>query len=180
MFTGNSIEKTFEAHGVWEAGTAVITLPTEYPDGEQADFNTYDRLIIPDFTVRLYEIKEYEPRTNSEQTLRYPIKKIEFASSIKDNVQEFYSENVDFTVTPTGTIQWIAGKEPYYDSLNERGVPIVWAYYANPEYIVVQSLRELRITQELVNNQKMAKRLPQEVLVKRDFFVNENEKIAGK
>ena len=53
IFQGNSIEKTFEAHGVWEVGTAVVTFPTEYPDGTQADFNTYDRLEIPDFTVLL-------------------------------------------------------------------------------------------------------------------------------
>jgi hypothetical protein len=180
VFTGNSIEKTFEAHGVWEAGTAVITLPTEYPDGEQADFNTYDRLIIPDFTVRLYEMKEYEPRPGNAQELRYPATKVEFASSIQSNVQKFYQQGVDFQLTADGNIEWLPGKEPSYDNVNERGTPIVWSYFANPQYIVIQSLRELRITQELVNNQKVAKRLPQEVLVKRDFFVSENEKITTK
>jgi hypothetical protein len=180
VFTGNSIEKTFEAHGVWEAGTAVITLPTEYPDGEQADFNTYDRLIIPDFTVRLYEMKEYEPRPGNLQELRYPASKVEFASSIQSGVQKIYQQGVDFQITANGDIEWLPGKEPAYDNVNERGVPIVWSYFANPQYIVIQSLRELRITQELVNNQKVAKRLPQEVLVKRDFFVSENEKIVTK
>lgn len=179
LFSGNSIEKTFEAHGVWEMGTAVVTLPTEYPDGEQADFNTYDRLIIPDFTVRLYEIKEYEPRPQNIQELRYPARKIEFASSIKGDTQFFYQNGVDFNLTDSGDIQWVDGKQPNYDNSIERGAAVVWSYFAHPEYIVVQSMRELRITQELVGGQKTAKRLPQEVLVKRDFFVSENEKIVS-
>ena len=43
-------------------------------------------------------------------------------------------------------------------------------YAANPVYNVLQTLHELRVTQELVNGEKVAKRLPQQVLVKRDFL----------
>ena len=178
-FSGNSIEKTFEAHGVWETGTAVITLPTEYPDGAQADFNTYDRLELPDFTVRLWELKNYEPRPDGVQSLRYPIKNIEYASSITNGTQKFYENQVDFTVNADGDIQWVSGKEPYYNSTIERGEVIGWAYFANPIYVVLQSLRELRITQEMVNGQKTARRLPQQILVKRDFMVGSGEKIVN-
>jgi hypothetical protein len=179
VFSGNSIEKTFEAHGVWETGTAVITLPTEYPDGTQADFNTYDRLELPDFTVRLWELKGYEPRPNGIQNIRYPIKKVEYVSSITDGVQKFYEVGVDFNITADGEIQWIPGKEPYYNSALERGEVIGWAYFANPIYVVLQSLRELRITQEMVNGVKTARRLPQQVLVKRDFMISSGEKIVN-
>lgn len=115
VFTGNSIEKTFEAHGVWEVGTAVVTLPTEYPDGTQADFNTYDKLELPDFSVRLWELKEYEPRENNIQSLRYPTQKVEYASSISNGVQKFYYLNVDFVIDSDGNIQWIDGRQPTYD-----------------------------------------------------------------
>ena len=179
IFTGNSIEKTFEAHGVWEVGTAVVTLPTEYPNGEQADFNTYDRLVIPDFTVRMWEMKEYEARPNGKQSLRYPVKKVEFACSISNGVKKIYQPGVDFNITPEGDIQWIEGQEPFYDSNIDRGEAIIWAFYSNPVYVVVQCLRELRITQELVNGQKVAKRLPQQLLVRRDFMVGAGEKIAN-
>lgn len=179
VFSGNSIEKTFEAHGVWETGTAVVTLPTEYPDGTQADFNTYDKLEIPDFSVRLWELKGYEPRPLGTQDLRYPVKNVEYASSITDGVQKFYEANVDFIVTDAGEIQWITGKEPFYDVDKERGEVIGWAYFANPVYVVLQSLRELRITQELVNGVKTARRLPQQILVKRDFMVGSGEKIVN-
>jgi hypothetical protein len=179
VFSGNSIEKTFEAHGVWEIGSAVVTLPTMYADGTQADFNTYDKLIMPDFEVRLWETKEYEVRTNLIQGLRYPIKKIEFACSIVDNVKTIFLEGTDFTITSDGDIQWIVGREPSYDAMKEQGEVIVYAYFANPVYIVLQSLRELRITQEVVNGQKVAKRLPQQILVKRDFLAKPAEKLPG-
>jgi hypothetical protein len=179
IFSGNSIEKTFEAHGIWEIGSAVITLPTEYPDGEQADFNTYDKLEIPDFTVRLWELKEYEPRDGMIQELRYPIEKVEFASSISNGVQRFYYPDIDFTITNKGEIQWIYGRTPFYDANRGVGEVISWAFYAHPVYLVVQSLRELRITQELVNGQKIARRLPQQILVKRDFLPDKGETVAN-
>lgn len=179
LFSGNSIEKTFEAHGVWETGTAVVTLPAEYPDASQADFNTYDRLEMPDFQVRLWELKGYEPRPDGIQELRYPVKKVEYASSITDGVQKFYLLGVDFNITSVGGIEWIAGKEPIYNTDLDRGEVIGWAYFANPVYVVVQSLRELRVTQELINGVKTARRLPQQILVRRDFMVGSGEKIVN-
>lgn len=179
LFSGNSIEKTFEAHGVWEVGTAVMTFPAEYADGEQADFNTYDKLVIPDFEVRLWELKEYEPRTGNIQSLRYPVTKIEIATSISDGVQKLYQVGVDFNINIDGDIQWIAGKEPAYDEDKEIGETIAYGYFAKPVYVVLQSMRELRITQELVNGQKISRRLPQHILVKRDFMVGSGEKLAG-
>lgn len=178
VFTGNSIEKTFEAHGVWEVGTAVVTLPTEYPDGDQADFNTYDKLVIPDFTVRLWELKEYEPTSNKKQLLRYDVSSVEYASSITNGQQKFYRVGIDFNIADDGSIEWVDGKEPSYDYENQRGEVIGWAYFANPVYIVLQCLRELRITQELIGGVKQARRLPQQVLVRRDFMADNAEKLS--
>jgi hypothetical protein len=177
VFSGNSIEKTFEAHGVWEVGTAVVTFPTEDAEGNQVDFNTYDRLIMPDFTVRMWEMKEYEPRTGGTQELRYPIQKVEYASSIRNGVQKFYTQGTDFNINTEGQIVWIPGQEPFYDASSDHGEVIIWSFYAHPVYVVVQSLRELRITQEFVNGQKVARRLPQQVLVRRDFMIG-SEKLA--
>lgn len=178
VFSGNSIEKTFEAHGIWEVGSAVVTLPTQYPDGTQADFNTYDRLTIPDFEVRMWELKEYEPRDDNVQQLRYPIHKIDYASSINGTEQKFYLIDVDFTITPEGHIQWIDGQQPPYDPTKDVGEVIVWSYYADPVYVVLQSLRELRITQEYVDGQKVARRLPQQILVRRDFMMGNAEPLG--
>jgi hypothetical protein len=178
-FGGNSIQKTFEAHGVWEIGMATVTAPTEYPNGDEADFNTYDRLRIPDFTVRMWEIKEYEPRPGNIQDLRYPVQKVDYATAIVNNVQKFYLVGVDFNINDDGQIVWIDGKEPAYNTTTEHGTPITWVFYAEPVYYVVQTLRELRITQELVNGEKQARRLPQSILVKRDFLPGKAETIAN-
>ena len=178
-FTGNSIEKTFEAHGVWEVGSAVVTLPTTYPDGTQADFNTYDKLELPDFTVRLWQQKMYEPTPGNIQDLLYAVEKIDYASSITDGVQKFYTEGVDFNVNANGDIVWVDGRQPSYSQALQRGEVVGWAYYAKPIYVVLQSLRELRITQEMVNGQKQARRLPQQVLVKRDYLALKSDKVVN-
>lgn len=178
-FGGNSIQKTFEAHGVWEIGMATVTCPTEYPDGTEADFQTYDRLFIPDFTVRLWEQKEYEPRPGNIQELRYPIEKIDLATSVVNGVQKYYVVDVDFNIVD-GKIVWIHGRTPRYDPDTGHGEPITWTFYAAPVYLVVQTLRELRITQELnAAGQKVARRLPQSILVKRDFLPGKAETIVN-
>jgi hypothetical protein len=107
------------------------------------------------------------------------VQKVEYASSITNGVQKFYYLGVDFNVTPEGGVQWIPGKEPTYDSVLERGEVIGWAYFATPVYVVLQSLRELRITQELIGGVKTARRLPQQILIKRDFMVGSGEKIVN-
>lgn len=181
IFSGNSIQKTFEAHGVWEIGTAVITLPTEYVDGTEADFNTFDKLTIPDFTVRLWELKEYEPRPGNLQQLRYPIVNVDRVSSVPNNgnTQKIYTPGVDFTVNAQGDIVWIDGRQPYYDPITGHGEVLTWSFYAHPVYLVVQTLRELRITQELINGKKTARRLPQQILVRRDFLPTKAETIVN-
>lgn len=173
IFYSNSLEKNFEQQGIWEIGTAVVTLPTKYPDDSPAEFNTFDQLVIPDFTVRLWELKEYEPRPNGQQ-MRYPIETIDYIASVDSNQLVPYQLGIDYNIVD-GRIHWIAGKEPSYDSINERGDVFVVVYFAHPVYNVLQHMRELRITQELINGSKVPIRLPQQVLVKRDFLFNKPE-----
>lgn len=175
LFYSNSLEKNLEYQGVWEIGTAVVTLPTEYDDGTQAEFLMYDQLVIPDFTVRMWELKEFRPATNRRQELRYAIFNVDYLASAVDDALKVFVEEEDFNIVE-GDIEWVEGRQPDFDKANDRGDVYVIQYYANPVYTVLQHLRELRISQELVNGQKIAKRLPQQVLVKRDFLSNPPEK----
>lgn len=175
VFYSNSIEKNFEMQGIWETGTAFVTLPTEYEDGTQAEFSPWDQLIITDFTVRMYELKEYEPRPSMQQQLRYPIHNIDYMASAVDNALNEFVEGVNFTIVD-GKIQWIAGETPSYDATTGRGDVFVVQYYANPVYNVMQHMRELRVSQQMVAGQKIARRLPQQVLVRRDYLNNPAEK----
>lgn len=176
VFYSNSLERMFEHHGVWDVGSAVVTLPVEYDDGEQADFCMFDQLVIPDFTVRMWELKEFVPTTGLIQQVRYPIQKIDFMGSADKSIVKQYQIGVDFNLTTDGKIQWVAGKQPIYNTTLERGDVYVVSYFANPVYTVIQHMRELRITQEMgATGVKTAKRLPQQVLVKRDFLRNSPE-----
>lgn len=177
VFQSNSLQKNFEMQGIWEIGTAVVTLPTEYPDGTQAEFNMYDQLVIPDFKVRLWELKEYEPRPDGQQ-LRYPIESVDYmASSTTAGVLTEYVEGTHFNLV-NGKISWIAGQEPSYDNVNERGDVFTVNYFASPVYNVQQHMRELRVSQQFVGGVKVPLKLPQQVLVKRDFLSNPAEQEA--
>ena len=171
LFYSNSLEKNFEQQGMWEIGTAVVTLPTEYSDGSQAEFNTYDQLVIPDFTVRVWELIEYEPTSNRQQQMRYPIVNTDYVGGAVNDILIEFVEGTDFNIVG-GNIEWVAGKQPVYDSSTGRGDVIVVNYFCNPVYNVLQQMRELRISQEMEDGAKISKRLPQQVLVRRDFLSN--------
>lgn len=174
VFTSNNIEKNYEQQGVWEIGTAVITFPAEYADGTQAEFNAYDQLVMSDFTVRMWQLKEYEPTVDDTQQLRYPIDTFEYMSSIENGSLVEYTEDTDFEVTLSGNIKWI-GTTPGYDTTTERGSVYNIMYFANPVYVVMNPMRELRVTQQLVDGIKTPIRLPQQVAVRRDFLSNPPE-----
>lgn len=172
VFHSNNIEKNFEQQGLWEIGTAVVTLPSEYEDGTQAEFNTYDQLIIPDFTVRLWELKEYEDRAGGQQ-MRYPINNVEYISSVENGSLVTYIDGTDFQVT-NNKLEWI-GNTPGYDSAVDMGSIFNIMYFANPVYTVMTQMRELRISQQWIAGEKVAIRMPQQILVKRDFLANSSE-----
>jgi len=175
VFYSNSLEKNFEMQGIWEIGTAVVTLPTEYADGTSAEFQTFDQLVIPDFPIRVWELKEYEIRPDAKQQLRYPIESMDYLAYVRSGVLTEMIKGTNFEIDD-GKIKWIAGFEPPFDTSVDRGEVLVASYFANPVYNVLQHMRELRITQELVGGVKLPIRLPQQVLVKRDFLANPPEK----
>lgn len=171
-FTNNQLEKIFEVQGVWEIGTAVITFPTEYADGTQADFNVFDKLECPDFQIRLSDLKEYN---NAPIGTKYPIINVCDLSSVVSGSLKKYVQGTDFNIVD-GVIVWVVGRQPAYNTIEEIGEVLSITYTANPVYNVLQTLHEIRATQQMVNGQKVAKRLPQQVLVKRDFlFKPDNE-----
>lgn len=171
--SGNSLEKMYEIQGVWEVGTAVITFPTQYPDGEQADFNIFDQLVCPDFQVRLSDIKQYDGTGVTK--CKYPIVRAVNITAVANGVLKTYVVDEDYTIVD-GNIAWIAGKEPSYNEIEDIGEVLSVTYVANPVYNVQQALHELRVTQELIDGVKTAIRLPQQILVKRDFLFKPDNK----
>jgi hypothetical protein len=179
VFSSNSVEKQFEYQGAWEIGSAMVTMPSEYDNGDQADFTLYDKLEVLDYTVRLWELKEYEPRPDSKQQLRYPIEKVGFLITVSGSQMKEYVQGVDFTIDD-GQIKWVEGKTPSYDYSNDMGQTYSVSYWANPVFIVLQPMRELRVTQQMLpDGTKISVRLPQQLVIKRDFLVNKPEKLVA-
>jgi hypothetical protein len=177
IFESNSLERLFELQGVWEEGTAVLSLPTEYADGTQADFVHHDKLIVPDFQIRVYELRNYEQHNNLTERLRYPVIKMEYAASVDGGNLVNYQNGIDFNVVD-GKIVWVNGRQPLYDEITETGPVVSYSYVTNPEFNVVRHMHELRATQEMVGGVKKAIRLPQQILVKKDFIPDGPEKIG--
>ncbi len=177
-FMSNGLEKLFERQGIWEIGTAIVSMPTQFDDGTEADFNSYDQLHVLDYEVRLWELKEYNPTANRQQRLRYPITHIEYMAVINGSTIREFVVGVDFNIVD-GNIEWVAGQQPSYNNTTEAGDVFTVSYFANPVYNIVQTLRELRVTQEMVGGIKNARRLPQQLLVRRDFLANSSEKVNG-
>jgi len=179
ILTSNSVEKQFEYQGAWEVGSAMVTMPSEYSNGDQADFTLYDKLEVLDYTVRLWELKEYEPRPDNLQQLRYPIEKVGYLITATDSQITEFVQDVDFTIED-GQIKWIAGHTPNYDYVSDMGQTYSVSYWANPVYIVLQPMRELRVTQQMMpDGTKISVRLPQQLVIKRDFLVNKPEKLVA-
>ena len=167
VLSNNSLEKLYEIQGVWEVGTAVITFPTMYNDGVQADFNVFDQLMCPDFQVRLSDLKQYDGSNITE--CKYPIVRAVNINSISNGSLKTYVEGVDYIVVG-GNISWLPTKAPAYNQIEDIGEVLSITYVTNPVYNVMQNMHELRVTQELIDGVKTAIRLPQQVLVKRDFL----------
>lgn len=164
VVVSNSLDRQYEYQGYWELGSAVVSMPTEYPDGKQAEFLAFDRLLVPDFTARMWELKEYKVLPGNKQYMRYPVHNTDFVGAVINNVLVQYVEGTHFTISTDGALVWIT--PPPVDQV------YTIQYFANPVYVVLNLLKELRVSQQNDNGQKHAKKLPQELVVKRDYLVN--------
>lgn len=174
-FSSNSLQKIFEHQGIWEIGTASVTMTSEYVDGTQADFAMYDQLYIPDYEERLWELREFIE--DKDILLRYPITKLDSITSVERGVLTTWILGTHFTIDGNGNMHWISDIKPSYNSNTERGSVLAISYFAHPSFIVVQHMRELRATQEKQGVGKVAVRLPQQLLIKKEFLVRQQEKV---
>lgn len=169
-FIGNSMQKMFEYQGIFDIGATLLTAPTRYPDGLEADFNTMDKIVMLDFEVRLWELFEWRDPEDDTVFLRYPVTGVEFMCMAVDseNITTF-EDGVDFDIVD-GALKFKNFNNLNWDSDLKVGTVLSVSYFANPVYVVLHPLRELRVTQELVNGQKVTRRFPQQLVVKRDHM----------
>jgi hypothetical protein len=175
MFYQAKLERFFEINGLWDTGSAIVTF-TSYargpaPDfkpgaGEMIDFSINDKIVCLDFLFSWSERLEHSP--TGLDRLKYPAKTVEFLAD-KDRRYQF---GVDFSITEEGRILWLTGNRPKRDPNLDIGAIITIRYQANPVFYIDQMLHELRATKG-INRETgalQAIRLPQQVLMKRDYL----------
>ena len=167
-----SMQKTYEYMGVFDQGAAMLTVPTKYDDGTECDVNAFDKLEMLDFEMRAWEIITFDGALDQKK-IRYPIVGIEYMASAINNQLKVYTQGVNFNISADGDIMWVKGKTP---QMNET---LSISYLCKPVYVVLQIMREIRAGQEMqMDGTKIAKRFPQQVLIKKDFLINYEGKKA--
>jgi hypothetical protein len=178
------LERFYEIQGLWEAGQAIVTF-TSYQDGPDGsvskgpmnDFLLGDKVVCLDYTFAWPEIVEIN--RNGVDRLKYPALEVEFLS----DVDREYKESVDFKINSDGFIEWLpGGKRPAWQPDKDRGSVYSIRYSANPVYFVEQVLREIRATkgENRETGAIEAVRLPQQLLIKRDFMFKHPADNVGK
>lgn len=175
VFQANKLERMYEINGAWDVGEAVVTYSAyaDGPDGTPGagaaiDLQHFDRLTCLDYEFRFQELIEHSP--TGIDRLRYPALVVEFLAT----KSKTYVQNQHFTINEAGYVQWLSNDQPGYDQLNERGEIFTIAYCAQPVYYVVQLIHETRATKavDVATGESKAVRLPQQVLIRRDFLFN--------
>lgn len=173
IFQQNKLERMYEIQGVWDVGEAMVTFSAFEDDadgnpgkGSTIDLQHFDKLICLDYTFRWQELIEHS--SLGVDRLRYPALTIEF---LRTKSKEF-KINEDFIIDEKGMIKWTGQNTPGSDQLNDRGEIFTVSYCARPVFYVVQLIHEIRATkaQNIVTGEVMAIRLPQAVLIRRDYL----------
>ena len=172
VLQANKLERMYEIQGVWDVGEAVVTFSAYTDDkdgnpgmGDPVSLQHFDRVTCLDYEFRWQELIECSP--TGIDRLRYPALSVQTLQT----TDKVYYIDQDFVITAEGHIKWI-GKMPKHDQLNDRGQVYTISYSARPVFIVVQLLHEIRATKaEHIKTGKIeAIRLPQQVLIRRDYL----------
>jgi hypothetical protein len=161
------LEKFYEIHGVWDIGEAMVTFSAYTEDGKPIDLQHFDRLTCLDYEFRWSELLEHS--ITGIDRLRYPALSMEFCATARKT----YYIDEHFIITPEGHIQWLSSSDqPGYDQINQKGEIVTYVYTARPVFLIVQLIHELRATKAFDSgtNAIMPVRLPQTVLIRRDYL----------
>lgn len=165
-FMGNDNSRTFNMQGSWDVSNVQIIIPTKYDDGTDIDLQVYDQIVVPDFTVRYFQLVEYNQ--SGIDRLHFPATSID--KVIDSRFQEYFS-GVDFAPSTEGHLQWISQNRPGYDLTIDKGVIYSVNYYAKAAFTVLSLPHQLRITQSMDPDGVVRQhRFPQLVVCRKNFI----------
>jgi hypothetical protein len=164
-FQGNSNQRQFVMNGSYDIDQATIVLPSTYDDGTELDVQFFDQILVPDYTVRYYQLVEHS-QTGIDK-LHFPAKSIDF---IMDAYGVQYRVGVDVIINEKGYLEWV-GERPGYDPVTGNGIIYSVNYYTRPVFTVIGLPHQIRATQTLdKDGNSIQQRFPQLAVVRKDFI----------
>jgi len=174
--TGNSLNKQFGMNGTFDMDQATIVVPAKDENGNEMDFQYFDQILIPDFTVRVYQ------RVQASQTgvdrLHFPATSVDMVMGSDGTI---YKVGVDCVINDRGMLEWISPNRPGYNLLTDSGEIYSVNYYTKPTLTIVGMPHQLRVTQTKDKDGKtIQNRFPQLIVVRKDFVPYQSGDVSGR
>lgn len=173
---GNSTGQRRGESAIVDDSTSRIVLPRFYDkngepsEGQRIYLAPGDRIYIADpnadVLVTNYEKMEFE--SDQHNRPMFPIERIEF---IEDSRGISYQEGLDFSITTSGDICWLAGgSNPGIDPDTKLGRIYAIRYLYKAFFYIVQLPNEVRITNITNNGIRSPERMPLHAVIQREYI----------
>lgn len=172
--TDNSKNRKRTEGGELDPSESRLVLPrfynkTSVADGERIYVGVGDRLYPadPDANIVVSNTQKmtYE---QGENVTMFPVVQMELPIFDSRNIQ--YTQGVDYFITPTGNIQWIAGgKNPGVDPVTGMGRVYSVRYLYKAFYYVTTIPKEVRVTNVTENGIRTPERAPYYLGITREY-----------
>lgn len=171
LFTGNSKHKNPEEMGFWDGSTVQVTFPRQYDEtGEPIFVAPFDRFYLEeeDIVVPIWQL--FMHHESGIDRLKYPVAQIQ---QLIDSAGLRYTQGSDFSVTSSGELRW-TGRRPVPNldlggPAPTRGAVCSVRYLYRPYWYVGQIVHELRVTQISDGPDRSIQRMPQAVVLHREY-----------
>jgi hypothetical protein len=189
LFTGNSKRKNPEEMGFYDGSTVQVTFPRTYDETHQPIYVApFDRFYLDEESLVVPMWQLFLHHETGTDRLKYPVEKI---LHLIDSSGLRYQESTDFIVSG-GLIKWI-GRRPT-PSLDlgplttsapilegnpvqsDRGAVCSARYLYRPYWYVGQVMHELRVTQTTEQDGRNIRKMPQAVVLHREYVALTRDK----
>lgn len=178
--TDNSRSSAKGQSGQLDPSQSRIVMPRFYnkdavADGDRIYLAPGDRVYVadPDADVLVSDYQEIDYVVEDNVT-KFPIVKLDGPILDSQNIE--YQCGVDYRITTTGNIQWIAGgRNPGIDPETGKGRIYTVRYLYRAFWYVVEIPKEIRITNVTTGGVRSPERMPMHAVIVREFvYHNQN------
>jgi hypothetical protein len=180
--TDNSRDRKRAGAGTMDPSEGLLVMPRFYnkdggiANGERIYLAPGDRIYVadPKVDVLVSNPQEMDYEQNIHNQPMFPIVRLELPIIDSRNIE--YVQGIDFTITKEGDICWLAsGKNPGIDPATNKGRIYSVRYLYRAYWYVTQLLKEVRITNVTIDNQRVPERASYHLLVQREYiYHNQN------